>query len=277
MDAMSMVLLFIVLYGALVFGSLFLARVAALWKLKLEVCEKLQTNGHLPEPPTDAWHRFKLSAAGFFNWVFNGDLEVLGKGFLELPPGTPMEVVANHSSAYDIFVMPTVLENFKTRYMADIGVMKGFGGLLGMLMAPMGVFLASRKAAIELLIQGESLVIFPEGFTYLDGNMGKFKGGAMNIARLAAEQLGKPVYIVPMFIRYGRYPGSWIRKLPIRLQYLLIALALPYFRRGALVTIGRAIPSTDFPADDHLATDMLRREIEKLDVTRPDVSPVPVG
>ena len=80
-----------------------------------------------------------------------------------------------------------------------------------------------------------------------------------------AKRRGKPCYIVPCYFRYHRYPSSWIRRLPIVCQYLLLTLALPYYRRGLQVVVGEAISSVDLPDNDEAATSMIAASIAKLD------------
>ncbi|MBX9723676.1 MAG: 1-acyl-sn-glycerol-3-phosphate acyltransferase, partial [Candidatus Obscuribacterales bacterium] len=174
------------------------------------------------------------------------------------------QITPNHSHFADNFEVPMLVKPFKPRYMAASSVMGGFGGLLGLIIAPMGAFAASFKAALKILRSGECLVIFPEGWTYLDGKMGTFHNGAVHGCRFAAAALKKPSYLLPMCIKYGRYPGPWIMKLPIRLQYAILFFGFILFRSGATVVIGDPIADSSLPTDDTEASQFLRQEISNL-------------
>ncbi len=174
----------------------------------------------------------------------------------------------------DVVVMPVVMNKRKVRVMATSGVMSCFGGMGGLVFGPLGVFAVNidrgrggpaRLSAINVLVSGQALLMFPEGWTYLDGKTGPFKKGAVNIARTAAEEMGKETYILPVHMRYGKYPGAWILKLPIRMQYLLLFVGFPFFRRGVKVVIGKAIASSSLPQSDIDATELLRNAVLALD------------
>ncbi len=148
--------------------------------------------------------------------------------------------------------------------MADPGVMSGFFGLFGWLVSKMGAYAASRKSGLKVVLNGEPQVIFPEGWTYLDGEMGRCRTGAVNICKAVARETQRESFLLPVFIRYGRYPGPWIKRFPIRLQYLMLLLGFLSFRRGVVVRFGKPISSDKLPSADKEAAEMLRTEILKL-------------
>jgi 1-acyl-sn-glycerol-3-phosphate acyltransferase len=165
-----------------------------------------------------------------------------------------------------------VVLNRKARYPAAKGVMTAFGGWVGWLFGRWGVFsvdldngAAALKASVNVMEAGEIEVIFPEAWTNMDGVVGKMKTGTVRIAKAAAEKLGKPVYIIPGYMRYHKYPGKWILKLPIPLQWAVPLLGALYYGRGATVVIGEPISSDELPADHHEATEYLRQRIIALD------------
>src|SRR5262249_15115651 len=103
-------------------------------------------------------------------------------------------------------------------------------------------------------------------WAYLDGKLGEFKKGAVRIARDASKRLeGKTTYIVPVNLRYGAYPGTWITKLPPPVEYFLVLALFIFFRRGLTMTVGNPIPITDFDENDAVATEQLKKAIIALD------------
>ena len=141
------------------------------------------------------------------------------------------------------------------------------------MVGPLGAFAANLdrgkgapalRAAIRVLRSGQSLVMWPEGWTYLDGKIGPFKKGAVRIAKQSAEELGDATYIVPVSLTYGKYPGAKIMRLPIKLQYLLLVAGFPFFRRGVKVVIGKPIASNALPENDTEATELLKTTIVAL-------------
>jgi hypothetical protein len=94
--------------------------------------------------------------------------------------------------------------------------------------------------------------------------MRQFKKGAVRIARLAQEELGKPIYLVPVSLTYGRYPGKWILNLPIQVQYAVLIVLFPLFRNGVKVVFGKPIASSALPAGDADATALLQQHIGSL-------------
>jgi len=233
-------------------------------RLRLHM-DGLSKPGFLPPPPTVTGQRRQYGLSRFLTWLIVGRVKVEGQENLaKLPEGCSCQITPNHSHYADVFVMPVVLKGRGVRYMADAAVMGGAGGLLGLLIAPMGAFAANRQAGIEVLNSGQGMVIFPEGWTYLDGVMGIFRRGAVNMCRVSAAATQKQSYLVPAYIKYGRYPGAWIKKLPIRLQYAVMLLAFPYYRRGVSVVIGEPISSAALGGDDKIDTEFLRSEVLKL-------------
>jgi hypothetical protein len=68
-----------------------------------------------------------------------------------------------------------------------------------------------------------------------------------------------------MCIRYGRSPGSWIRKWNEPSQYFWTLLNWWYYRRGATDVIGKPISSADLPEGDTEAADFLAASVARLD------------
>ena len=237
-------------------GALLLLVPMTLWLYPLlrrarEYSNSVATCGFLAPPPTPRGLRWLMRTARVLVFIQVGRLKVIGRENLDLADG-PMIVTPNHAHSADVAVLPLVLQR-SARYMAAQGVFKFGWGLGGLLVGPMGAFCAdldrgkggpAREAAVKVLTSGQILGMFPEGWAYLDGKMGPMKKGSVRISREAARILGKTTYQVPVFIRYGRYPGSWIRKLSPPLEYLFVLLNSWYYRRGATIVVGKPIPST---------------------------------
>jgi 1-acyl-sn-glycerol-3-phosphate acyltransferase len=232
----------------------------------------MQTCGFLDDPPDANGQARLMRLSRFFVWLFVGRVQIVGIENLDKVDGEPCVITPNHPSFLDIVVIPYAI-NRKARFMAARGVMRMFCGTGSLLVGPVGAFCCdldrgkggpALKAAVQVLVTGQRLVMFPEGWTYLDGRMHRFKKGAVRIARLAQEGLGKPSYLVPVGLEYGRYPGEWILRLPIQAQYAILILLFPLFRNGVKVTFGEPIASSALPSDDSVATTMLEERVASL-------------
>lgn len=250
-----------------------------LWRLLLPkirrikaYADELARCGYLAPPPTERATKWMQRIARLLVFIQVGRLKIVGAENLDKVDG-PMIVTPNHPHWADTCVMPLVV-NRPARYMAARGVFTFARGLGGVIIGPMGAFAAdltpgkggpAREAAVDVVASGQMLVMFPEGWAYLDGKLGEFKKGAVRIGRAAAEEIGRPTYLVPTYLRYGKYPGSWIRKLHPMWEYLLVFLLFPIYRRGCTITIGEPISSDDLPADVGEATAFLKERVIALD------------
>lgn len=259
---------------ALLLGWVYWRFFSATRKRMKAYIERVSTCGFLSDPPTEGQTRWFLRLARFLAFIQVGRVKIVGRENLDNVPG-PVIVAPNHPHSADVAVLP-ILMNGPARYLAARGVFT-FGGGFGALIAGPGGAIAvdlthgkggaAREAAVNVLCSNQKLVMFPEGWAYLDGKMGPFKRGCVRIAKEAAHRLGKETYVVPVFLRYGKYAGHWITKLPPPLEYFLVFLFFPYFRRGVTVTVGKPIAASQIPADDCEATEMLRQHICSLDPT----------
>jgi 1-acyl-sn-glycerol-3-phosphate acyltransferase len=235
--------------------------------------QKYQECGVLGPPPDDDTQRKILKVSRWLVHAFVGKLEVSGNEKLANLPG-PFIVIYNHGSMLDVAIAPLVL-NRKARYPCAQGVMQAFGGAVGGWFGSWGAFCvdldngaAALKASIKVLSSGDEanvISLFPEAWTHMDGVVRKFKSGTVRMAKEAAQILGKPVYIVPGYMRYGRYLGTWMTRLPIPIQWLTPILGFAWYRRGCRVVIGEPISSADLPDDPHQATELLRSRVIALD------------
>lgn len=238
-----------------------------------ELGAKYQECGVLGPPPDDEVQRKILKVSSWLVRAFVGKLKVSGNEKLQKLPG-PFIVIYNHGSMLDVAIAPLVL-NRKARYPCAQGVMQAFGGAVGGWFGSWGAYsvnldngAAALKASVKVLSSADGanvISLFPEAWTHMDGVVRKFKSGTVRMAKEAAQILGRPVYIVPGYMRYGRYLGSWMTKLPIPIQWLTPILGFAWYRRGCRVVIGEPISSADLPDDPHQATELLRSRVVALD------------
>lgn len=229
--------------------------------------------GYVGPPPTDrAWRVMKFWSR-FLTWLQVGKLTVVGKENIDSVPG-PIVFAANHPFGIEVAITPLVLDR-KARYMAHEAVFLFAGGLGAHIAGPWGGFVAhdkirdhgvrARRAATQVLTSGQTLVMFPEGLTNLEPTMLPLKDGVVRVAKQAAKELGQEVWIQPAYMRYGRYPSKWMQRFSRPVQYAMLFLLLPYFRRGCKVVLGKPLPASQLAVDDAEATLQLRHAIEACD------------
>jgi 1-acyl-sn-glycerol-3-phosphate acyltransferase len=273
----------LILAALLSAGWFWIKCVVPAYRRAREYSLKVSTCGYLADPPSPGWVRFLQRFAACVTAMQAGPIKVVGAENLpaqvpgDLDKQEPFMVCPNHPHYVDPGVMVRVL-NRPVRFMAAQGVFTcghGFGALLA---GPCGAFAVdltpgkgtpARDAAVKVLTTHQVLCMFPEGWAYLDGQMGRLHKGAVWIAKKAADELGKPVSIIPVFLRYGCYPGSWIKKLPPPIQYYWMYVNKWYYRRGVTVVIGKPISSSELPTDDAEGTELLRQRIVGLDPQPP--------
>lgn len=238
---------------------------------KRDYIRKVSASGFLSAPPGKfaLWFARRYCSA-LVGWQV-GKIKVIGAENLETPG--PKLMAPNHGHFIDPMLFPVILGK-PARFMAAQGVFQAAGGLMSLLAAPCGAFAVNLEkgkggdaadAAVNVLTSGQDLVMFPEGWAWLDGHVDKFKKGAVRIARRAAEQLGQECFIVPVFIRYGRYPGPRVLRWSPSMQYAILFLLARFFRKGATVVFGKPISTAELPADDAVATELLRQKVLELD------------
>lgn len=193
----------------------------------------------------------------------------------------PRIVACNHPHWADAAILPQIIDG-PARFMAHGRVMTSGWGLLGLFLSRRGAFAANddirdggartREAAVQIIMGGETLGIAPEGLTNFSPVPDIFKAGTVRIAREVAKRTGKAVHIVPVYIRYGRYPGPWLSKFDRALQFKLVFIGFPLFRRKARVVAGTPIStddlvdkSTGLPLSDEAASAYLREKVIALD------------
>ncbi|MBW4680950.1 MAG: 1-acyl-sn-glycerol-3-phosphate acyltransferase [Microcoleus vaginatus WJT46-NPBG5] len=146
-----------------------------------------------------------------------GRLEVSGQE--NLPKEGPVILAPTHRSRWDSLMLPYATGHHVTgrhlRFMVTADEVKG---LQGWIIRQLGGFpidvkhpgISSLRHGVELLLDSQMMVIFPEGGIFHDGEVHPLKPGLARIA-LQAESThpGLGVKIVPMSIRYGHPYATW--------------------------------------------------------------------
>lgn len=146
-----------------------------------------------------------------------GALEVSGRE--HFPCQGPVVVAVTHRSRWDALVVPYAIGYPITgrtlRFMVSADEMEG---LQGWFIRNCGGFpvdtsrpsITSLRHGIELLQQGEVLVIFPEGNIMRERQVQRLKPGLARMALQAQQSLvDQAVQIVPMVIEYSQLIPRW--------------------------------------------------------------------
>lgn len=144
-------------------------------------------------------------------------IEVIGQE--NLPQDGPVILAPTHRSRWDALVVPYSAGRLVTgrdlRYMVTIDEIKGIQGwfirrLGGFAVNPKNPAISSIRHGVELMLNKEMLVIFPEGNIFQDDLVHPLKTG---LARLALQaELIEPnlgVKIVPISINYRPRVPRW--------------------------------------------------------------------
>jgi len=238
-----------------------------------EFAAKSGESGYLPPPPNATGVRLYWKFCRLMVKLQIGRYTVVNPEYLKVDGAAIYS--SNHSHYTDPMLFPLAVgKNF--RHMGSRKVFKFVGGLSGVFSAGLGGFPVDQRpgkgagaaeAAVKVLVTGQPIVIFPEGTVWVSGVDGPrpFRKGIVRIAKEASAKLGKPVYIVPAYIRYNRYPGEWIEQWPSWKTFLFLLLCAPVYRRGATIVAGKPLSSADLPEDDDEAIELVRNTIIALD------------
>lgn len=145
-------------------------------------------------------------------WMFVqiGRIHIIGKE--NLKPEGRVIFCPNHSSMFDAPIIFSIMKRYP-RYMTAFEEMRGLWGLKAIAMGAFGCFAVDRskgktvlEPAINVLVNGDPLVIFPEGKISGSGTYLPFKKGSALIAIGACDKLnhGEKVGIVPIHICYHK-------------------------------------------------------------------------
>jgi len=150
--------------------------------------------------------------------TYFGKLDVIGRE--NIPRKGPVLLAPTHRSRWDALIVPYTAGRWKTgrdlRYMVSENEMRGVQGWFisrmgGFAVDPQHPGLSSIRQSINVLSQGEMLVIFPEGDIYREQPVQPLKAGIGRIALQAQSQreVKESVKIVPMSIHYSQAYPNW--------------------------------------------------------------------
>lgn len=136
-----------------------------------------------------------------------------------IPSHGPVILAPTHKARWDALLVPYAasccIRGQDLRFMVTISECQGFQGwfvrnLGGFPVDPKRPSISTLRHGVELLQQGKTLVIFPEGGIYRDGQVHPLKPGIGRLA-LSAETShpGLGVKIVPININYSQPYPSW--------------------------------------------------------------------
>lgn len=157
--------------------------------------------------------------------LFFGRIEVTGQE--NLPISGPVILAPTHRSRWDAVLVPAMTGRSVTgrdpRFMVSADEVRG---LQGWFIRRLGGFpvdtkhpaITTLRHGVELLQEGEMLVIFPEGNIFRDGCLRPLKPGLARLA-LSAESShpGLGVKIVPIGISYSQPFPKWGCDVQIRI------------------------------------------------------------
>ncbi|WP_413163769.1 lysophospholipid acyltransferase family protein [Capilliphycus salinus ALCB114379] len=144
-------------------------------------------------------------------------IEVIGQE--NLPKTGPVILAPTHRSRWDALMMPYAtgrcVSGRDLRFMVTEDEMKGIQGwfirrLGGFAVNPRHPSIATLRYGVELLRQGEMMVIFPEGNIFQDNEVHPLKPGLARLALQAeSSQANLNVQIVPMSLHYTPIVPRW--------------------------------------------------------------------
>jgi len=191
-------------------------------------------------------------------WIVGArlDIEVHPEAQALANQGRGMVLVANHSSFLDInaafAASPTPIVFLSKASVRKVPLLGKLNELAGTVFVERGNRASSERAVNQLtqtLVEGRSVLVFPEGTRSKDGTLMPFKKGAFHLAKSAAAPL------VPMHIS-----GTWNLLPPGK-----------FFIRPSESTVrirlGKPVTSIDAHDLESLRRD-LQSKVAELDVTR---------
>ncbi|MEO3705631.1 lysophospholipid acyltransferase family protein [Trichormus azollae] len=149
--------------------------------------------------------------------LFFGDIHITGQE--NIPTSGPIILAPTHRSRWDSLLLAYATGRCVTgrdmRFMVTSSECKG---LQGWFVRRMGGFpvdtqrpaIATLRHTVELMVQGEMLVIYPEGGIYRDGKVHALKSGISRLALSAASvHPGLEIKILTVGINYSQPYPNW--------------------------------------------------------------------
>ncbi len=226
-----------------------------------------------PECSSNLFFRFAFRLCKLLLQVQVGRIEIYGEENIQITDN-PLMICANHPHYVDTMILGIALRR-PARVMAHQQVFRFGFGVGKFIFKKLGAFSAGNgtrsgaqqacKTAVDALKSGEVLIMLPEGEISFSSTIHKFRSGAVRITNEVSNQLGKSAYVVPAYIKYGRYPGRWIHRIPgSGMQGFLLLLGFFYYRRGATLIFGNPISSEELPRRSRIASNFLLSQVAEL-------------
>lgn len=148
---------------------------------------------------------------------FFGDIQITGQEYI--PTDGPVIIAPTHRSRWDSLLLPYAAGRYVSgRDMRFMVTMNECQGIQGWFVRRMGGFpvdtqrpaIATLRHTVELMLQGEMLVIYPEGNIFRDGQVHHLKSGVGRLA-LTAESMHPDldVKILPVGFNYSQPFPNW--------------------------------------------------------------------
>ncbi|BAY52170.1 lysophospholipid acyltransferase family protein [Thermosynechococcus vestitus] len=143
-------------------------------------------------------------------------LEVQGQE--RVPQRGPVILAPTHRSRWDALIIPYVtgrrVSGRDLYYMVSHDEMLG---LQGWVIAQCGGFpvntqapsVSALRTGVELLRQGQALVVFPEGNIFRDRQIHPLKPGLARLALQAAQRCEQAIQILPILLDYAQPYPQW--------------------------------------------------------------------
>ncbi len=136
-----------------------------------------------------------------------------------IPETGPIILAPTHRSRWDALLVPYAAGRFATgrdlRFMVTMNECQGIQGWFvrrmgGFPVNPQRPSITTLRHGVDLLQQGESLVIFPEGGIFRDGKVHPLKAGIARLALTAeSSHPGLGAKIVPIGLNYNQEYPQW--------------------------------------------------------------------
>lgn len=154
-----------------------------------------------------------------------GRINVIGQE--HLPTEGPVILAPTHRARWDALMVPYAAGRYVTgrdlRFMVTADEVRGLQGwfirrLGGFSINPKQPAIASLRFGMEILHQGEMMVIFPEGGIFRDAQVHPLKPGLARLAIQAeSSRSGLGVKIIPVSLHYGQPLPTWGCDVTIRI------------------------------------------------------------
>ena len=155
---------------------------------------------------TKEWSEYKpFVDEQVYNWLNPladmAGVEFVVEGKENVPLNEPIIYTPNHAGLFDIPAVilgaPAVPIFMAKKEIASFPIIKDWMWVMDCVFVDRGNKKQARSSlhnAIEMVKNGRSIVVFPEGTRSKDGKLGEFKGGAMKIAMETGARV-VPVYL----------------------------------------------------------------------------------